>query len=210
MSESDSCKIAEILGYLEALYGRLDWWRGTPEEIMIGAILTQQTRWENVERAIIALKAKNLTDMEGIHRVDRSVIEESIRCTGFYRVKTNRLKALASLVLSLGGVERMGSMTTGALREKLLGVKGIGEETADSILCYAFSRPTFVIDAYTVRICACAGIGAKRAELLRLFQNALPGEVRVYQQAHAQIVEFAKERCTRRRCDGCRIKGLNG
>lgn len=210
MSGSDSFKISTILEYLAGRYGNLEWWSGSPEEIMIGAILTQQTRWENVGRAICDLKSQGLGDMEAILRADQGTIEELIRCTGFYRVKARRLRALAECVKQLGGIGHMKRMSTARLREELLRVKGIGEETADSILCYAFSRAVFVIDAYTKRICTCAGLSMRGAELQRLFEEALRGEPSACQQAHAYMVEYAKERCVKGVCGECRIRRLNG
>ncbi|MDH7593481.1 MAG: Fe-S cluster assembly protein HesB [Methanomicrobiales archaeon] len=188
----------------------MPWWRGTADEIMIGAILTQQTRWENVGRAISELKSRGFGHMEALYRADQGVIEDLIRCTGFYRVKAKRLKALAECVQRLGGIGAMDSMSTSRLREELLHVKGIGEETADSILCYAFSRPVFVIDDYTRKICTCAGVMTKNSELRRLFGEVLPEEPGVCQQAHAHMVEYAKERCVKGLCEGCRIRSLNG
>lgn len=210
MSESDSSKIARILEFLGESYGRLEWWNGTPEEVMIGAILTHQTRWENVKRAIDALKAAHMCSMDAIDRAPPERIESLIRHTGFFRVKAKRLKALAACVREAGGVEAMSTLPTEALRRSLLGVKGIGEETADSILCYAFSRPSFVIDAYTLRICACAGVSSGGRELRSLFEGAVPRSAEEYGQAHARIVEFAKERCVNRACEGCTIRSLSG
>jgi len=104
----------------------------------------------------------------------------------------------------------MAQQTTDQLRENLLGVLGIGEETADSILCYGLSRPTFVIDAYTERICQCGGISAKRPVLKTLFEKVLPRDTAVYQQVHAHVVEYAKEYCVKKRCTECTIPTLNG
>jgi endonuclease III related protein len=104
----------------------------------------------------------------------------------------------------------MGTIPTPTLRAGLLAVHGIGEETADSILCYGFSRPSFVIDAYTERIARCAGITTPRSALKTLFECVLTEETHVYHQTHAHIVEYAKGWCTKKRCDGCRIMALNG
>src|SRR5208337_4117695 len=123
----------------------------------------------------------------------------AIRCTGFYRIKARRLKALAAFVIdSCGGVSVIDNIPTEELREGLLGVNGIGEETADSILCYGFGRLSFVIDAYTPRI----GLKA-------LFEGVLAEDPHVYHQTHAHIVEYAKGWCTKKRCEGCRIMALN-
>jgi endonuclease-3 related protein len=211
MSVSSSVKIRRIVRALTKEYGRIPWWPGDCDEVMIGAILTQQTRWENVERALADLHRKGLCTMSAIRLVDVRDIEEVIRCTGFYRIKAGRLKALAAFVEeTCGGVQRMRDIPTGTLRSGLLGVYGIGEETADSILCYAFSRPVFVIDAYTERMVRCAGVSEPRNRLKPLFESVLPKTNEACRQTHAHIVEYAKEFCGRKRCDGCIIMNSNG
>lgn len=178
---------------------------------MIGAILTQQTRWENVERAIVALKEAGLCSIPAIYAASPGQIEELIRCTGFYRVKTRRLLNLARHILDhYGGVEGMEQVPTGELRALLLTVDGIGEETADSILCYALGRRSFVIDAYTLRLCGCAGIRDSRNQLKSSFENVLPDQIEAYRQTHAHIVEYSKEYCQKKRCDTCWVRNLNG
>jgi endonuclease III related protein len=104
----------------------------------------------------------------------------------------------------------MTEMSTGELRRGLLGVHGIGEETADSILCYGFSRPSFVIDAYTGRMVRCAGVNAPRNRLKPLFEGVLPKTNEACRQTHAHIVEYAKEYCGKKRCDGCILVNSNG
>jgi endonuclease-3 related protein len=196
---------------LKSKYGKIDWWRGNADEVMIGAILTQQTRWEAVEKALLQLRQGDLCSMAAINTAERIDLERAIRGTGFYRIKAGRLKSLASHVIEeYGGIERMAEQPTNHLRENLLGVLGIGEETADSILCYGLSRPSFVADAYTERICRCAGISAKRPVLKTLFEKVLPRDTAVYQQVHAHIVEYAKEYCVKKRCAECIIPILNG
>jgi endonuclease-3 related protein len=196
---------------LKRKYGRIEWWRGNADEVMIGAILTQQTRWENVEKAIHQLRQNGLCSMAAINTTERNNLEKAIMSTGFYRIKAARLKSLASYVIGeYGGIERMAQQPTVHLRENILGVHGVGEETADSILCYGFSRPCFVIDAYTERICRCVGIITKRPVLKKLFEQVLPRDTAVYQQVHAHIVEYAKEYCVKKRCTECTIPTLNG
>jgi endonuclease-3 related protein len=196
-----------MVGALDERFGRLPWWRAPPEEVMIGAILVQQTRWENVKGALDRLRAAGLLSLEAIDRASAEAIEEAVRCAGFFRVKTRRLKALARFVLdTYGSVEAMATIPTEELRRGLLGVSGVGEETADAILCYAFGRCSFVIDAYTRRLCACAGIEESTSGYRALFEAALPRENARYRETHAHIVEYGKEYCSRRRCDGCRIR----
>jgi len=210
-SADDKIKAEQILSILEEKYGGISWWPGDTGEVMIGAILTQQTRWENVKKALALLKDKNLCSIPALHTAAPADIEAAIRCTGFYRMKARRLAGLAAYVReNCGGIGCMETMPTEELRTGLLSVNGIGEETADSILCYGFGRPSFVIDAYTVRIAACAGIKTPRPGLKALFESVLPKDTSAYCQAHARIVEYAKERCTTKRCEGCRILALNG
>ena len=215
MSASSSAKnkkkAEKITGILAARFGKIPWWPGDTDEVMIGAILTQQTRWENVEQALRLLREKDLCSMAALATADAAETERAIRCTGFYRIKARRLGALAAYVTgTCGGIAAMEAMPTGTLREGLLGVNGIGEETADCILCYGFGRTSFVIDAYTDRISRCAGITTPRTGLKSLFENALEKDTHIYRQAHAHIVEYAKEQCTKKRCDGCRILALRG
>ena len=207
-----SLSVRKAIGIIDDLgrrYGKIAWWPGSLEEVMIGAVLTQQTRWENVEKALNNLKARQICSLEGIAAAADAEIEEAIRCTGFFRMKTQRLKALASSVRRAGGPGALESMETGMLRGFFLEIKGIGPETADSMLCYGFSRRSFVIDAYTHRICACAGIPERGSDLKSVFESVLPSDNDAYRQCHAWFVEYAKEMCARRRCDECRIRNLN-
>jgi len=199
MSESSSIKVQHIVRSLAGHYGEIDWWPGDTDEVMIGAILTQQTRWENVERALLELRGKELNCMRSLYAAEKKDIEEAIRCTGFFRIKAQRLQSLAAHVSeSYGSVDRMNHVPTGKLRDGLLSVKGIGDETADSILCFGFSRTSFVIDAYTERIVRCIGIKDERQELKILFEKVLAGDPKVYRQTHAHIVEYAKEFCLKK------------
>jgi len=177
---------------------------------LIGAILVQQTRWENVVRALALLKDRSLCTIAALHAMDPADIECAIRCTGFYRVKTKRLKALAVLVMKeYGGLEQMAGQQTGSLREALLAVPGIGEETADSILCFGFHRASFVIDAYTHHVCGCAGIKEQKSRLRAVFEEVLPKDSDAYRQTHAHIVEYAKEYCRKKRCKTCILMNSN-
>jgi endonuclease-3 related protein len=211
MSESGSAKIRQIVRLLNEHYGEIRWWPGDADEVMIGAVLTQQTRWENVERALGLLRDQDRCTISGIHHADSGTVEDAIRCTGFYRVKTQRLKALAAFIVGrFGTVGAMDGVPTGELRRELLGVHGIGEETADSILCYALHRPSFVIDAYTHRICACMGISEQKGTLKSLFEANLPDDEAAYRRCHAHIVEYYKGYCSRRKCETCILKSAEG
>jgi len=209
-SEIERIRARQIVRTLKGRYGKIPWWPGDTDEVMIGAILTQQTRWENVERALDDLKRRGLCTMAGIHGADWADIESAIRCTGFYRVKTARLKSLAQFTReTCGSVQKMAEIPTAELRKGLLAVHGIGEETADSILCYGFSRPVFVVDAYTERMVRCVGIMAPRNRLKPLFESVLPENNEACRQTHAHIVEYAKEYCGKKRCDACILVNSN-
>lgn len=211
MSASSSVKISHLISTLACCFGEIEWWQGYSDEVMIGAILTQQTRWENVERALTDLKKRGLCSFEAIVSADIQDIENGIRCTGFFRVKAKRLKSLALFIMeTYGGVDGMAEVPTLHLRKGLLNVSGIGEETADSILCYGLFRTSFVIDAYTERMTRCIGIPEKRQDLKRLFEKCLPKDNYIYRQTHAHIVEYAKEFCGKKRCSECILVSSSG
>lgn len=204
MSGSSSSECARIVSVLQGHYGYISWWPGDTDEVLIGAVLTQQTRWENVVRALTILKERSICSVAALYEAEPREIESAIHCTGFYRVKARRLKALAVFVMEeYGGICPMAEHPTEVLREGLLGVHGIGEETADSILCYGFHRPSFIIDAYTHHICGCAGIPEQKSRLKALFEEVLPSDPDIFWQTHAHIVEYAKEYCGKKRCEIC-------
>jgi len=210
MSESSSDKISAIISEISRIYGADEWWEAdSAEEVMIGAILTQQTRWVNVRTAISRLKKHGLCSFTQIRSTDPAFIEELIRPTGYFRQKTRRLKLLAEFVLERhGGMENLSMMETEQLRRELLSVHGVGEETADSILAYGFMRDCLVIDTYTRRILACAGITADGDELRRAFEDALPGNPSGKRRIHGHLVEYAKDFCNKSRCEECVIRNL--
>lgn len=194
---------------LLACYGPQHWWPGeTPFEVMVGAILTQNTAWSNVERAIQQLVAANHLNPEAIATADPTTLGALIRPTGYFNIKARRLQGFCQWYLARGQREALMEMPTVALRRELLAVKGIGPETADDILLYAFARPVFVIDAYTRRLLARLGItrGDEPYEALRaLFEETLGANVALFNEYHALIVRHAKERCRKRQalCEGC-------
>ena len=181
--------------------GHKHWWPAdTPFEVVVGAILTQQTRWENVERAISNLKEKGLLDLQALSMMEAEELEDLVRCTGFYRQKAKRLKEVSTYFYENPGIlERPKE----ELREELLALNGIGEETADSIVLYAAEKPGFVIDAYTRKICRCMGIEGNYGELQSLFEDSLPQDVPLYKEFHALIVEYGKQFCGKKRCAEC-------
>jgi endonuclease III related protein len=210
-SQSSSARIGRIVSLLPARASEGAWWPGNREEILIGAILTQQTRWESVERALSLLREAGCSSLEGIHRCTREDLEQLIRCTGFFRQKAAHLKDFSAHILSTyGGIRGMEDHATEYLRRDLLSLRGIGEETADSMLCYALDRPSFIVDAYTERICRCAGVEAPRNELKGRFEAVLPADAGVYREIHARFVEYAKTRCAGKECEACRIRNSEG
>jgi endonuclease-3 related protein len=193
---------------LQRRYGRLDWWPAKSRfEILVGAVLTQNTAWRNVELALVRLRAAGWTGARAILAAPRRELAEALRPSGYFNLKSERLSNLCRWFEDAGGFRRLDRWPTGRLRDALLSVNGIGPETADDILLYAFDRPVFVVDAYTRRILARLGLLADRPgyEVLRQrIEHALPADVAVYKQYHALIVEHAKHSCRPRpRCSGC-------
>lgn len=195
---------------LNVYFGDLHWWPGeSPFEVIVGAILTQNTAWRNVEIAIKKLKAKRLLHPERLLAAEDDVLAELIRSSGYYHVKTRRLKSFVQYLYKEydGSLERMFAEELRFLREKLLRVEGIGEETADSILLYAGDQPIFVVDAYTRRILQRHGIICRDAgyrKIQELFMTHLPPDVPLYKQYHALLVNTGKAFCARTpRCEGC-------
>jgi len=195
---------------LNAYFGDLHWWPGdSPFEVIVGAILTQNTAWRNVESAISKLKSEDCLCPDLIFTIDERRLADLIRPAGYYNIKTRRLKAFIRFLYEEynGDLDCMFAENLWHLRGKLLTVKGIGEETADSILLYAGNKPVFVIDAYTRRILLRHKIvraDATYKEIQNLFMNNLPPSVPLYNQYHALLVNTGKFFCNRNpRCDEC-------
>ncbi len=196
---------------LFAAFGPQGWWPGeTPFEVVVGAVLTQNTAWRNVERAIARLKKADALTPAAIAHAPRAMLEDWIRPAGFYRQKAARLQGVARFVLEEGGMEALAEAArrnTDAARRKWLSLHGIGPETADSILLYAFDVPIFVIDAYTKRILARLGLASSEAtyeDLQARFHAALPRDAKLFNEYHALFVALGKDFCRARpRCGGC-------
>jgi endonuclease-3 related protein len=196
-------------------FGHAGWWPGeTPFEVCIGAILTQNTSWTNVEKALGALRRRGLLSTRKLRALPTSRLARLIRSSGYYNVKARRLRAFLDFLQReyAGRVERMAEEEPWKLRNKLLGVDGIGPETADSIVLYAAGHPVFVIDAYTRRVFARLG-HVKGDEpydaVQRFFMERLPQNALLFNDFHAQIVRLGKEICRPRpRCDGCPLEVL--
>jgi endonuclease-3 related protein len=199
---------------LEA-YGPQYWWPAdSPLEVMIGAVLTQNTAWHSVARAIVNLKTHGLLSIQALGSIPQEVLAPLIRPAGYFRLKARRLKNLIDLVSKAyeGNLEGMAMVGTPELREALLKVNGIGPETADSILLYAFRRPVFVVDAYTLRVMSRHGLihpGAAYRELQEIFVEHLPPEEAMFNEYHALLVQVGKRHCRRTpSCAGCPLEPL--
>jgi endonuclease-3 related protein len=205
--------LMEIYKRLYKAFGPRHWWPGeTPFEVMVGAILTQNTSWRNVEKAIQRLKEKGALNSEGIHQLKKSQLASLIQSSGYYRIKADRLKAFVNFLFEEygGEVEKMGREPLKMVREKLLRVKGIGPETADSILLYGLNKPIFVVDAYTKRVLArhrMISEGAPYEEIQKLFMNHLPIDEKLFNEYHALFVYLGKTVCKKTpKCDICPLK----
>ncbi len=202
---------------LYAAYGPQHWWPGeSPFEVMVGAVLTQNTAWGNVERAIANLKAAGHLSCQGILDLTDVALAGLIRPAGYYNVKARRLKALCTFLATQGVADRPEALGETAplreLRRRLLAVHGVGEETADSILLYALQLPVFVVDAYTRRIFSRLKLitgDESYARIQQSFEAALPREVALYNEYHALIVHLGKSVCRPRpRCGQCPLRLL--
>lgn len=191
--------ILEIYNTLFNHFGKQFWWPAeTPFEVMVGAILTQNTSWKNVEKTIKLLKEKNLLDPQVMILKRDEELAMLIKSSGFYNIKAKRLKNFLSFFECYNfDIERL--RADNFLREKLLGIKGIGKETADSILLYALDIPSFVVDAYTKRIFYRLGFlnatNISYDNVQQLFHNSLPKDIDIFKEFHALIVELAKNYC---------------
>lgn len=204
-------------------FGPCRWWPGeTPFEIAVGAILTQNTAWRNVEKALQRLREAQALTPAGLARLSPAQLEEAVRPSGFFRVKAARLRHFLDFLASFPGWERdaadpslpgPAALPTGELRQALLAVKGIGPETADCITLYALGRPSFVADAYTARILSRHGQlppDVPYAEMRDFFMDVLPPDSALYNEYHALIVRTGHTYCkkTSPRCRECPLGGF--
>ncbi|RQW83494.1 MAG: endonuclease III domain-containing protein [Geobacter sp.] len=205
--------LLEIFDILLAAYGPRSWWPAeTPFEVCAGAILTQNTNWGNVEKAIANLKREGLLSPAELRDVPLARLAELIRPAGYFNVKSARLKDFIAWLFEIhgGSLEEMFSGDWRELRQELLQVRGIGPETCDSIILYAGHKPSFVVDAYTKRLFFRLGFISATAsydEVRDLFMQNLPAAVELFNEYHALIVEHCKERCrTRPLCGECLLR----
>jgi endonuclease III related protein len=201
----------EYFNSLFTALGPQHWWPGdTALEVIVGTMLTQNTSWKNVELALANLRVAGLLTIAGMERVNRRHLAKLLRPAGYFRQKARKLKAFLKFLRAeyAGSLRRMFATPTLALREKLLGVWGIGPETADSILLYAGQHPVFVVDAYTKRIFERHGwIGekAKYEDMRWMVERQFPGDVKRFNELHALIVHTGKNWCrpNEARCGEC-------
>jgi len=203
---------------LDAL-GPSGWWPAQSAfEVAVGAVLTQNTAWRNVEKALAALKAADAFSVSAMLALPIEDLAELIRPSGYYRLKAARLRNLLDFLAreaagdpSLAddpALSYLSGQDTRELREKLLAVRGVGPETADCILLYALDRPVFVVDAYTARVAVRHGLASEDAgydELQDIFSRALPEDAAVYNECHALLVRVGHALCKKSRplCNAC-------
>ncbi len=208
--------IFEIYQRLYEHFGPQNWWPAeTPFEVCVGAILTQNTNWKNVEKAIKNLKERNLLEPLSLHRLPLESLYELLKPCGYFRVKAKRLKRFVDYLVERyqGRLELLKDRDPEELRRELLEIKGIGPETADSILLYALEKPVFVVDAYTKRILLRHGLCSEEAtyeEVKEVFEKALPRDPKLFNEYHALLVACGKTYCKPRapRCKECPLGTL--
>ena len=195
--------LIDIYNMLFSEYGPQSWWPGDgPLDVVIGAILTQNTSWSNVEKAILNLKYSDLWSLDSIHNINQDKLAGVIRPSGYFNQKAQKLKAFAEHVCVRyeGDLENFLSLELPTLREELLSIYGVGPETADDILVYAASKPSFIVDVYTKRILGRIGVieakqGVGYEVYQKLIQDQLPHDLQLYNEFHALLDYHAKYTC---------------
>lgn len=207
--------LTDIYNTLYKAFGPQHWWPGeTPFEVAVGAILTQNTNWGNVEKAINNLKNNNKLDPHILHKMPHANLASLIKPAGYFNIKAKRLKHFLTFLVNHynGRVEDMQNEDVHTLRHQLLEVNGIGPETADSILLYALDKPIFVIDAYTKRVLSRHKIVSEDAtyhDIQELFHKNLPTDVQLFNEYHALFVMVGKHYCKPKpRCKECPLEGM--
>ncbi|MHC4726611.1 MAG: endonuclease III domain-containing protein [Planctomycetota bacterium] len=211
-----SCEqLTEIYRLLYDEFGPQHWWPGeTRFEIITGAILTQNTSWANVEKAIANLKSAECLTPEKLCHLEAVQLANLIRPAGYFNIKAKRLKNFLNWLFENydGELTDLENIDTNRLRAELLSIKGVGRETADSILLYAFERPIFVIDTYTARVVFRHELlmpDADYEQLKELFESSLPADTQLFNEYHALLVRVGKEFCRpKARCAGCPLEKL--
>jgi endonuclease-3 related protein len=204
-------RVYEIYKDLYDYYGPQHWWPADDWfEVTVGAILTQNTAWNNVEKSIENLKQRDLLEPEKLSKIEEEDLAQLIRSSGFYNLKSKRLKNFLEWLKKYNyDIAKIKNKSVTSLREELLSIKGIGKETADSILLYAFEMPVFVIDAYTKRMFSRLGLILSREydEFQNFFEKNLTKDVQLYNEYHALIVKHSKVYCKKMpKCSECFLK----
>jgi endonuclease-3 related protein len=194
-------------------YGKQHWWPAeTRFEMMLGAILTQNTAWTNVEKALSNLRKAHALNFQSLEIATRKDVAEWIRPAGYFNQKSGYIKGMINIIRDRfdGSLDALFSLETSTFRKELLSWKGVGLETADSILLYAAKRPIFVVDTYTKRICTRHGWTDEKAtynEVAKLFTDNLPLDAQLFNEYHALIVRVCKDHCnTKPKCKGCPLE----
>jgi len=195
--------LIDVYDTLVSKYGPQGWWPGEgPLDVVIGAILTQNTAWSNVEKAITNLKMSNLWTLESIHRSSQEDLASVVLSSGYFNQKARKLKAFAEhiYIKHEGDLAKFLNQELSCLRKELLSIYGIGPETADDILVYAAEKPSFIIDVYTKRILGRLGFfdikpRARYEDYQKLVQDQLPQDVRLFNEFHALLDNHAKLIC---------------
>jgi len=200
-------ELNDLYAVLKARFGFLNWWPAdSKEEVITGAILTQQTSWKNVEKAISNLKSARVISVEKLANINLKKLEKLVKPSGFYKQKAKRIKNFMRYVnQNYGTLENLFNKNPVELREELLKLHGVGKETADSIILYAAEKPVFVVDAYTKRIIGRVyGLKMEYTELQNFIQSNTKKNTAFYKDFHAQFVELGKNYCkTKPLCDDC-------
>jgi endonuclease-3 related protein len=206
--------LRELYERLYQAFGPQGWWPGeTPFEVALGAILTQNTNWNNVAKVMARLKAEDRLTAAALTALPEAELAELIRPSGYYNLKARRVKSFLTFLQEeyQGSLKLMMRDSLEKLRPKLLSVKGVGPETADSILLYALEKPTFVVDAYTFRILSRHQLAPESCayeDLRQLFMDHLPADVGLYQEYHGLLVRLGKEWCRPQPlCSSCFLEG---
>ena len=212
---TEKLELEKIFELLYAAYGPQHWWPAkTAFEVCVGAILAQNTAWTNVEKAIARLRRAGLLGAEALRAAPEEALAEAVRPAGTWKLKAAYLRGFVDHLQERHGgkLGKMLGRPRDVLREELLGIRGIGPETADCIVLYAAGHPSFVVDAYTRRILERHYLlnGRERYEDVReLFHRNLPAEAARFNEFHALFVRLGKERCRKRPlCEGCPLEAL--
>jgi len=209
-------KLGLIYQKLYFYFGPQHWWPAdSPFEVMVGAILTQNTNWGNVEKAVGNLKRNKLLSPQALYKLSPKRLASFIRPSGYYNIKAGRLKEFAAFLFRVykGSIKKISKIDTLALRIQLLSVKGVGPETADSILLYGLNKPVFVVDAYTKRVLLRHRIiraDSSYEEVQNLFMQNIKNDVKLFNEYHALLVRLGKDFClkSKPKCGICPLGSL--